>query len=172
MDRPIIHPQYVANLLDTMRKLDSEATEELLLLKVPVNESLRKHPTIHFYDDQLTIFGALAGMTSDEAPYDGNKADPHAIIDFFNSLLTTDHNAIKELIQKRVPINWELAGYNDLTIIVDTDCDGEPSNPRLGILGILNGLVGVEDNWGKIAVEIDERGKVRRFVVVNEYNRD
>jgi len=172
MDNPVIHPQYVADLLDTMRRLDPEATEKILLIKVPVNNDLRQHPTIHFYDDKLTIFGALAGMTSTEAPYDNNKADPQPIIDFFNDLLEKDPEAIKGLVNERVSINWDLANNEDLTVIVDKDCDGNNINPRIGFLGVLNGLVGCEDDWGRIGVEMNFKGKISRFVYVPEYNKE
>lgn len=165
-DIPYINSGYVADLLADMRRLDPEATEKILAIKVPVNKKLRAHPTIHFYDDQLTVFGAIAGMTSDTVPRLTDKALRESIIKFFNQILELDPDAIKKLIWERVNINWELAQHPDLFVLVEGDENGNPINPRVGLLGILNGLTGSHDTgWGHVGAEFDEEGNLLRFLV-------
>jgi hypothetical protein len=83
MIRPVINKSYVSRVLSDMHRLDYDATEKLLLAKVSVNEKLRSHPTVHFYDDKLSVFGAIAGMTTDDAPNTDQYVDPNIIINFF-----------------------------------------------------------------------------------------
>lgn len=163
---PKINSRYVNEVLSELKRLDPVAAEQLLAIKVPTNDKMRTHPTINFYDDSLTIFGILAGMTSNEEPDSEPKADPEKIIDFFNRLLVLDYEAIATLINQRVNVNQELADHPDFLVLANADQDGNPTNPRIGLLGILNALTGVhESGWGRIGAEFDEDANIHRFVV-------
>lgn len=167
---PRINGRYIDNVLNELKMIDPVATEQLLNIKVPTNEKMRAHPTIHFYDDCLTVFGILAGIASEDAPFDeGAKADPELVVDFFNRLLSADHEAVSSLIGWRVSVNQKLAEHPNFLVLVDSDKDGNPTNPRIGLLGILNALVGISPSgFGRIGAEFDEEANIHRFVVPAE----
>jgi hypothetical protein len=167
---PRINNRYIDNVLNELKKTDPIATEQLLDIKVPTNEKMRAHPTIHFYDDSLTIFGVLAGLASKDAPFEeGTKADPELIVDFFNRLLSADHEAVSTLINHRIKVNKELAEHPDFLVLVNSDKDGKPTNPRIGLLGILNAMAGISPSgWGRVGAEFDEEANIHRFVVPSE----
>jgi hypothetical protein len=72
------------------------------------------------------------------------------IIDFLNSLVALDSDAVEKLIETRVPCNQALAKHP--TVQVAPTKEGS----EVGLLGILNGFVGTNaDGWGYIASEFD-----------------
>lgn len=155
----------ISKVLEDMLHLDNEATNKLLLIKVPCNKKLRSHPAIHFYDDKLTVFGVIAGLTENNTPLIGGYVDPYLIINFFNDLLTLDKDAIKKLIESRVPCNNDLADHPDILVLVNSDSNGNPINHQIGLLGVLNGLTGIdkETGLGKIGAQYNCEYKLTSF---------
>lgn len=80
------------------------------------------------------------------------------MIDYLNELIELDRPAIAALIANRVPCNQALADHP--TVQVHQQNDGF----HVGLLGIINGFFGVNDNgWGPITV-VFEDGNLRGFV--------
>jgi len=74
-------------------------------------------------------------------------------IEFLNELLRADPQAVSALIETRVPCNQELADHPT----VQVRSYGLNGGYQVGLLGILNGLFGVdEEGWGPIAAQYDE----------------
>ncbi len=72
------------------------------------------------------------------------------IIDFLNELVAIDREAIEKLIEFRVPCNQALADHP--TVQVESVGYG----PRVGLLGLLNGLVGANAaGWGYVMAEFE-----------------
>jgi hypothetical protein len=93
------------------------------------------------------------------------KVDPALCVKYLNELLEADSDCIKTLLETRVPCNEKLMNHESVTAICDSDSDGNPVNPRVGLLGVINGLLGVgQDGWHYIAAEIDEDGNLHRFL--------
>jgi hypothetical protein len=90
-----------------------------------------------------------------------SNIDPNLIIDFLNSLILLDKDAVSALINTRVPCNKEFSEHETVQVLA-----GENSTHSVGLLGILNGLCGVDENsWGFIVAEVDEKDdKVERFI--------
>lgn len=80
-----------------------------------------------------------------------------------NEALAADPDAIEELFGHRVQVNEVLADHPTIQV---TGSIGEP--PTMNVLGLINGLFGVDDrDWGFIASEHDnEKGRIERFVVL------
>lgn len=86
----------------------------------------------------------------------------HDICDFLNELLATDAKAVHGLVEHRVVCNDALTYHP--TVQVATD---EGLAPMVGMLGILNGFVGVDAaSWGYIVAVFPEgEAKIERFEV-------
>lgn len=86
--------------------------------------------------------------------------DPNIVIDFLNSILKIDEKALNSLISHRVPCNKELGEHKT----VQTLCDN--SNYTVGLLGLLNGMCGKDENdWGFIVAEVNESNdQIERFI--------
>ena len=92
-----------------------------------------------------------------------NLVEQHAdlIIGRLNEMLEADPEAISNLMSHRTPCNEVLAAHP--TVQVGTMA----GTPRVGLLGLLNGLVGViqdgpKKNYGLITAIVEE-GRVLRF---------
>lgn len=88
--------------------------------------------------------------------------DPHIVVDFMNELQALDPEAVETLIETRVPCNYALAGHPTL------QCVPLGGGHSVGLLGILNGLCGVDRTGaGFIVAEFDDppSGKLTRFYV-------
>lgn len=91
------------------------------------------------------------------------------VILYLNEILALDPNAVLNLCEHRVVVNDQLAGHPTTQIAVIEDVGyGSEDLPQgvlgLGILGILNGLVGVrEDHWGYITAVYGEDQKLLHF---------
>lgn len=73
-------------------------------------------------------------------------------IDFLNSLVAKDADAVTTLIEQRVPCNQAMADHPTVQCLL-TDNGG-----KVGLLGILNGLFGSNDQgWGAIAAVMEFR---------------
>ncbi len=78
------------------------------------------------------------------------------IVDFLNALVETDRDAVRALFNSRVPCNQKLA--DDPTVQVRAyGLEDKPHDFEVGILGLLNGFVGVdEDGNGVILMVVDD----------------
>jgi hypothetical protein len=83
-----------------------------------------------------------------------------------NTYVNLDRLAIQALIEHRVPCNDALS--MDKTVQVQSDPD-TPWSDVVGMLGILNGLVGVietegpKKGWGLVTAVYDDNGNLLRF---------
>ena len=87
------------------------------------------------------------------------------VLEFFNEMARVDSDALTALCDTRVPCNDTLADHP--TVQVGADEDG--GDPKVGLIGLLNGLLGAygseggaREGWGAFAAVYDE-GKVVRF---------
>lgn len=89
------------------------------------------------------------------------------IIELMNELLEIDSQAITELIQKRVVCNEKLANHPTVQVSYDKKYD----NYKVGLLGILNGLFGTdEDGYGAICINVQD-GKILNFARTEDYDK-
>jgi len=89
------------------------------------------------------------------------QLDLDKVIETLNKLVEIDHDAIKNLIEKRVPCNDALKNHETVQVI----CDSFGGNPEVGFLGLLNGLIGIHENgWGYISAEMEVGGRLLSFV--------
>jgi len=73
------------------------------------------------------------------------------VITYLNELITIDTLAMAALIANRVPCNYEMAIHP--TVQVHTQHGGY----LVGLVGIINGMFGVDDNnWGPITWVFEE----------------
>lgn len=88
-----------------------------------------------------------------------NPKSKEEVVDFLNELLKIDSKAINELFNIRIPCNEALQDHPT----VQVNHKGE-----VGILGILNGLFGIQENGqGYIAIELDnESSPINRFLIL------
>jgi len=71
--------------------------------------------------------------------------------------------AVAALVDVKVDVTQSVADHP--TIQIDAR---RPGFPKLGIIGLLNGLCGVRnDGWGYIAGEFDDHGRLIRFVILD-----
>lgn len=90
---------------------------------------------------------------------------PRDVVEVLNRILEADHAAVSALATNRVPCNGELAA--DPTVQVWARRSGF----HVGLLGVLNGLFGVdEEGWGSIAADV-ENGEIVRFRLLTEEDR-
>lgn len=85
------------------------------------------------------------------------------IIERLNDIAKTDPVAIDALLRMRVTCNEQLANHPTVQVI------GLEVGGLVGLLGILNGLVGVinlgrRKGWGYISAEFDDNDRLVRFV--------
>lgn len=168
MKKTYINSKYVSNVLEEIKSIDLESAQKILNIRVKANACILREDTgIHFYDNDLTIFGVLAGITSPDAPIVGAKAPNKPLIEYFNDLLALDPNGIKNLIKKRVPVsNKFIKKTTDVMVLVENDLNGNPINPKIGLLGILSGLVGIhyKSGYSYIGASFDENGNLYSFL--------
>lgn len=93
------------------------------------------------------------------------RIDPGVVVKYLNELLEADNEAIKSLVQHRVKTNDKMMEHPSICVMCDSDENGNPINPVVGLLGVINGLVGLGQNgWHYIAAEFDEDGNLHRFL--------
>lgn len=82
--------------------------------------------------------------------------------EYLNDLVATDHDAIHRLVEDRQPCNQAMLQHPTAQVT-----PGEP--PMLGLLGILNGFIGIDaDGWGYVAASFDDTtGKLTGFLPAN-----
>ncbi len=83
------------------------------------------------------------------------------VIVYLNEILVLDPAAIHNLCEKRVQANDALTLHETTQIGV---LDDDPEKVGVGLIGILNGLVGVrDDQWGYITAVHGDDDKLQRF---------
>jgi hypothetical protein len=80
--------------------------------------------------------------------------DTEQVSAFLNTLVALDPDAMMALVESRVPCNEVLADHPTVQVHV-----GEGGQPMVGLLGILNGLVGD----GRLCAVYDDNGRLLRF---------
>ncbi len=96
--------------------------------------------------------------------------NPELIIQYLNSLLLLDSTAISKLIDIRVSTNAKLANHETVQVVQN----GTDENPEyiVGLLGILNGLCGIdEDGVGFIVAECDMKNNISKFIHKKDRNK-
>lgn len=83
----------------------------------------------------------------------------HELIEYLNSLVEIDPDAIRELIEARVPCNEQLLNHPTVQVLKED----ERAVPKVGFLGVINGFIG-EGNGYIMASFNDETGKLLRFM--------
>jgi hypothetical protein len=73
------------------------------------------------------------------------KMDMDRVIAVLNSAVQADPDAMRALVETRIPCNMKLAEHPTIQIAADLDGQGGYTNPRIGFLGVLNGLFGMND---------------------------
>lgn len=87
-------------------------------------------------------------------------------IEVLNRIHKADPTILQTLIFTRVPCNETLAKDPTVQVgCIDSKWPGtEPKEWEVGILGIINGLFGVDDrNIGYIAADLDNEGNIINF---------
>jgi hypothetical protein len=87
------------------------------------------------------------------------KDAPERIASRLNDLLEKDPKAVQSLLENRVPTNRAVAESESFVVTADGTDEGY-ENPRIGLLGVLNGLVGPSH---VIEAVLEEDGSVREF---------
>lgn len=181
--------QTVNTYLDTLAAADPEAFAKLLDIKVPCNVKIVEHPTAKVVYDAnntphlgiLGVLNAVIGAAKDEWNYTTTPTAPvvavdevqvvesrinaEAVVAALNSLVEADRECLTKMIDMRVPCNTTLLDHPTAQVVCDGAVNGEVINPRIGLLGVVNGLLGItEQGWGYIAAEMDEEGNFHRYV--------
>jgi hypothetical protein len=97
-----------------------------------------------------------------------NEILAHQVVRFLNSALAHDTKAINELVSTRVPCGKAIATHPSIQVQV---CKDDPTAVyRVGMLGLLNGMVGKYDDgphkgYGAIIADLDD-GQIVRFRVL------
>jgi len=86
----------------------------------------------------------------------------HEAVGLLNSALEADPAAVSALVSTRVPCNELLA----LHPTIQAGCGPVIAGPNVGLLGVLNGLFGVDDKgYGAIEAVVEADGTVTAFRV-------
>lgn len=92
------------------------------------------------------------------------------VVAFLNELVSLDREAVEHLIEKRVQCNKDMADHPCVQVREDED-----GNSVVGLLGVINGLVGTQPNgakkpgWGYIAASFDDKsGKLLNFIRIDK----
>lgn len=88
----------------------------------------------------------------------------YEVVEFLNELLVIDKKAINNLFSTRFECNEKLAAHPT----VQAGYNKEINYSDVGILGILNGLFGANENgWGAIAMIIDgDQNNITSFSIL------
>jgi hypothetical protein len=88
-------------------------------------------------------------------------------INLLNQIVKMDPVAAKLLLDARVLCNKQLADHETIQV----RC--ENGTCRVGILGILNGIFGIQDDgWGPIAAVVEDDGNVVHFQRTTDVRKD
>lgn len=105
------------------------------------------------------------------------------VVSFLNQLLKTDREAVSELFHLKVKCNQALADHPAVQVseyILENGAEVKtPGEYQVGLLGILNGLFGVDkDGWGAIARNVEtsdyktifEFCRAQRYITIEDTN--
>ena len=82
------------------------------------------------------------------------------VVDLLNGAMEDDPEAIQNLVNSRVECNAKLTEHPTIQV----GSYYEEGKNHVGLLGIFNGLFGVDDEgWGPIAAVFDDDDKLLRF---------
>lgn len=82
-------------------------------------------------------------------------------VDLLNELLEVDPVAVHQLVESRVSCSHALSWHPTVQV------HGDGLTASVGILGVLNGLCGVDsDGWGAVAAVFEEDGTLSGFARV------
>jgi len=84
---------------------------------------------------------------------------PERMASRLNDLLEKDPEAVQSLLENRIPTNREVAESESFVVKANGTEEGY-EHPRIGLLGVLNGLLGPSQ---KIGAVLEENGSVREF---------
>ena len=85
--------------------------------------------------------------------------NPTLVINYLNSLLLIDPEALSQLIDYRVITNETMANHDTVQVLKEED-----GSFKLGLLGILNGLCGIDDDGnGYIYAHINIDNEIVKF---------
>lgn len=88
------------------------------------------------------------------------------MIKVLNEAFVLDPTAMQDLISTRFPCNQKLRDHE--TIQVHAYGDSSMDNPKVGFLGMLNGLIGIDQNgFGAIAAHYNDDKELTGFVMVD-----
>ena len=86
-----------------------------------------------------------------------NEITIQETVDFLNSLLAIDKQVITALFSTRISCNMDLADHETVQVGV------EGNYAQVGMIGILNGLFGIDKHgWGHISADYDN-GMIVKF---------
>lgn len=96
-----------------------------------------------------------------------DKISPQDVCDLLNELLAKDPESVNELISLRVPCNQEIADHPTVQVM----CHPDINKPSVGMLGILNGLFGLndEDGFGAIVFMTNSDSETCKFELSEQY---
>ena len=81
-------------------------------------------------------------------------------VDFLNSLIKVDSSAINSLFSTRISCNEDLADHETVQVMARGEFF------QVGMIGILNGLFGIDEHgWGHISADYDD-GKITKFNIL------
>ncbi len=92
-------------------------------------------------------------------------------ISFLNEILDLNPNLIQKLINDRFPCNQSICDHPTIQVHAPISTKGQ--QPRVGLLGILNGLFGIDQNhFGGITAcgdidKIKKKFNVKKFHLTN-----
>lgn len=90
------------------------------------------------------------------------------VIDLLNEIIDLDNNAVNELVNNRVQCSEALAKHPFVQVIASFK--GKDKEYCLGLIGIINGFFGVDDNvCGAIAAYFNSKGELISF---RRYDKD
>ena len=91
------------------------------------------------------------------------KVSIEETVNFLNELLKIDPIAITALFSMRIGCNEALADHKTVQVLVSSG-----TYFQVGMVGILNGLFGIDESgWGHISIDYDD-GKITGFRVLTE----
>lgn len=80
------------------------------------------------------------------------------VIDQLNEIVKHDPNALYALIKQRVPCNDELLNHPTV------QCGKHDGCWQVGVLGLINGIIGVnDDGWGFICAVVEDGDTLTGF---------
>jgi len=93
-----------------------------------------------------------------------NSVTVEDVVDLLNEALELDRDAIETLVESRVPCNQALADHPSIQVSAHTKTDRSVGSFKVGLLGILNGIFGVDANgWGPIVACFDDNDRLEKF---------